>query len=743
MVRIALLVVMAMTLMLAAPAAAQDRPVREASASVVGTVRAEDGRPLSRAEVHVPASGRGAVTDDAGRFEVALPPGRHVLHVSLLGHAPVRREVVAAAGAPVEVEVVLRATPLSLPGIQVTGRTGSDDPLAVVQSSTQLAGRALERELGGTVAGTLARQPGIAVRSMGPAAALPVMRGLTGDRILVLHDGQRAGDLAGSADDHGMTIDPLVAQRVEVVRGPATLLYGNNALGGVVNVISSDIPARLPSRPEYAFAAQAETAYPGGSASARATLPLSGQWSLGVRAGGRLSDDMRIPTDPILGRRLENTGRRDWNGSLGVGYTGERRSGGVALRGYDFSYGLPMPPDAEPISLHGRRLEASGRTVLAFGSSLLRSIEFDGSYQDYRHDEVDDGSDDVLQAFALETATVNLLVRQGGIGPVVAGAWGVSVLHKAYAATGPEALTPPAGSRGVGVFAFQEIDLGWPALEVGARLDDYRITATPSDKFGPARRRQFRAGSGSVGLRLPLAAVASASGSISRSFRAPTVEELFSGAAHAGTGAVEFGNPELRAEHGTAWEAVLRLQDARWNGQLSVYRSIIRDYVHLVAAGDTLLGGVLLPVLAYAGTQARLQGVEGAVEWAVTPHIVASAMGDYIHARQQDGTPLSFMPPGRLGFGARRDGARVSFGGDVDYRFRQGRVGPADEEPTPAFTLLRLHGSLRFERAGRLHTVSLRAENLGNRLYREATSRIKDFAPAAGRSVGVLYRVHW
>jgi iron complex outermembrane recepter protein len=734
-----------------APAAAVAQEVRQGgrqAAQVTGRVESEDGRPLAHAQVHVPALGRGTLADGAGRFVLGeLPPGRHVVHVAHVGYAPVRREVVVERGGVAELVVTLVATPLSLPGIQVTGRTGGDDPLAAVQATTQLAGRELERELGGTIARTLARQAGIAVRTMGPAAALPVMRGLTGDRILVLQDGQRSGDLAGSADDHGMTIDPLAAQRVEVVRGPATLLYGNNALGGVVNVISSDIPGWLPRRGEYAAALQSETAYPGGTASVRAAVPVSGRWAVGARAGARRTADMRIPAGPELGRRLANSGRRDWNGSLGVGYAGLGRSGGVAARAYDFAYGLPVPPGGDPVSLRGRRVEGTGRAELHLASPLLPSLRLDGTVQDYRHDELDDADGAVLQRFGLATRTANLLARQGALGPATGGAWGVSGLFKRYTATGPEALTPPADSRGLGAFGFQEIGLGagagGPALEVGGRFDAYRIQAHASEKFGPARTRTFRALSGSVGLRLPLAPSASAGVSLTRSFRAPTVEELHSGAAHAGTGAVEFGNPALAAERGTSGEVVLRGQQPRWQAQIAAYHSAIDDFVHLAARGDTVLGGVTLPVLEYAATRAVLRGAEGSVEWAPVPEIVLSAVGDYIHAADGYGTPLSFMPPARLGFGARWERGPFGAGGDVDRAFRQRRVGPADERPTPGSVLLRLHAALRFDAAGRGHTLALRAENLAGVTHREATSRIKDFAPGPGRNLALLYRVHW
>jgi iron complex outermembrane receptor protein len=724
---------------------ADDLRAQSGGGVVTGVVRDGQGAPLAAAQIYLSGAGREVRTDDAGRFvlrEVAAGP--HVLQVALVGYSPARREFeVSRSGAPVELEITLEATPFSLPGILVTGTAGSKDPLLVAQATTQLSGRALERELGGTLAQTLKSQPGIAMRSMGPAAAMPVMRGLTGDRILILQDGQRAGDLAGSADDHGVTIDPLVAQRVEVVRGPATLLYGNNALGGVVNVISGDIPTHLPARAEYTVSAQSESAYPGASANSRVTLPLGGAWALSMRTGGRRTSNMRIPEDPVLGTRLNNTHLRNFSGSAGLGYVGEQSTAGAALKAYGFAYGLPVPPGLPPVSLRGDRYEASGRTDIALGSAIFPALKVDAAAQRYAHDELDDASAEVVQSFALKTRTLNVIARQGRVGFVTEGAWGVSALVKDYAATGPAALTPAADSRGLGVFGFQEVSLGGPALQLGGRFDEYRIGSRDSEKFGAGRERVFRALSGSLGLRLPVADGVSAGMSLARSFRAPTVEELFSGGAHAGTGSVELGSPELESERGLSLEGVLRLRKSRWNGEFAAYHNAIDGYVHLAARGDTVIHGVHLPVLAYAQSRAVLRGMDGSLEWAATTALVLGVMGDYLHAQQANGTPLSFMPPPRVGLLTRWDNGTLSLGGDVHREFRQDRVGAAAELPTPAHTVYRLNAGVRFERGGQHHSITLRAENLSNELHREATSRIKDFAPGPGRNLALAYRVHF
>lgn len=712
------------------------------SAALTGTVTDAAGMPLAHARVTLATLGRSATTDVAGRFAFrTLPHGTYSAHAAQMGYAPAVREVVVGA-AGTEVRFVLEPTPLTLEEVQVTATPAAADARAVAQATTQLSGKALERNMAGTVAQTLAGQPGIRVRYNGPAAAVPIMRGLSGDRILILQDGQRSADLAGSAVDHTVTIDPLTAQRIEVVRGPATLLYGNNALGGVVNVISGDIPTSVPGKVGGVAVAQSESAFPGGGGSFRVTAPVGERWAVTARAGGRTAGDVRIGDDPALGGRLGNTDSRSWTGAAGVGYMGGLLTAGSSVRAYGFGYGLPVPPGAEPVRLRGERLEGSGRAQVEFPSALFPSLRAEGTLQDYTHDETGPGGA-VQMAFGLRTQTVNALLRQGAIGPFSEGAWGLSGLTKQYASTGPAALTPAADSRAWGAFGYQELALrtGGPALQMGGRYDHYEISSKDSGKFGPGVNRTFRALSGSLGLRLPLSRVFSVSGSLSRSFRAPTVEELFSGALHAGTGSVEYGTPTLSAEHGTGLDGVVRLRTPRWNGQFVAYRNQIRNYVHLLAQPDTLVNGSPVNVFRYGQTDATLQGVEGFVEWAARPDLAVGLSGDLLHARQRDGTALSFMPPPRFGGFARWDDGSWSLGADVHHEMRQDRVGSADESRTPAHRVLRMDAGFRVTRGGVVHSLTLRGENLADELHREATSRIKDFAPGPGRNLAFVYRV--
>ncbi len=706
-----------------------------------GSVRDAAGRPLAQAQVSIPRLSRSTTADVQGRFVFRnLPAGTYRVQASRMGYAPAVREVAVGGAGEARAEFELQATPLTLDEIQVTATPVEADARVVAQATTQLSGKGLERSLAGTVAQTVAGQPGIRVRYNGPAASVPIMRGLTGDRILILQDGQRSSDLAGSAVDHAVTIDPLTAQRIEVVRGPATLLYGNNALGGVVNVISGDIPTSIPRGVEGVLAAQTESALPGAGSSFRVSAPLGERWAVSVRGGARGSGDVRIGDDPVLGDRLGNTDARNWSAAAGAGYAGARGGGGGAVRAYRFAYGLPVPPGTAPVRLRGDRWEATARGQLELASALFPSLRADATLQDYAHDETDE-ADAVQMSFALRTRTANVLLRQGALGPFREGAWGVSALGKEYASTGPAALTPAADSRAWGVFGFQELALGRAALQLGARYDHYGIASHDSPKFGPGVERTFRAFSGSAGVRVPLSASISAAATVARSFRAPTVEELFSGALHAGTGSVEYGTATLKAERGTGLEALVRVRNRRWNGQLVAYENRIGEYVHLVAQPDTVVGGHPVRVFRYAQGDAVLRGVEGSLEWAAHPHLVVGVSGDALRAGQRDGTPLSFMPAPRAGTLVRWDNGRLSLGGELHREARQDRVGSADESPTAAHTTLRLDAGLRVTRGRVVHSLTLRGDNLGDELHRESTSRVKEFAPGPGRNVALVYRL--
>jgi iron complex outermembrane receptor protein len=740
----------------AVPASLTAEPVM--SPPVIGVVTDTAGLPLANVQVIVPALNRVTTTGSNGEFILrSLPGGTYHLTTILIGYAPGHADVTVpeTGTAELRVRITMRPTAIQLSTIHVTATPVGTDPRSVTQATTELSGPALSRNIGSSVAQTLSAEPGVAMRYNGPAANTPVIRGLSGERVLVLQDGDRAGDLSATSPDHALSVDPLAVQRIEVVRGPASLLYGNNALGGVVNVISNDIPTSVPTHVEGYVGAQAESATPGGALTASFTLPAGESFALVARGGGRRVEDVRLGD----GGTLVNTYYRNYYGVGGFGFAGQKVNGGMVYRGYRFDYGLPAAPDAEEAGVHieGHRHEMSGRSDISLGRGLLTSIRLNGTAQWYTHDEIE-SSGDIGTRFNLTTQTADAVARTT-IG-AVAGAVGLSALFKQYDATGEEALTPAADSRSGGIFIYQEIPLGdvtnpdamVPRLQIGGRYDVFRITSkTGEDKFGLGRTLDFNNASGSIGLSLPLGTNGSIAVSAARAFRAPTVEELFANAFHAASGTYDRGNPSLEAETNQGIDGILRMQSPRVNGQLAAFYSRIDNFITPDIVKDTTIseedGDITVPLNLFSQADATLRGVEGRIEAEVVRHLVLGAMGDVVRGRFEGGEPLPFIPAARIGGLARWDDGRFSVGAEVRHALEQNRVPSAAtaDDPsaviTDAYTLVNLSAGLNVVTGGRTNSITMRIDNLLDERYFDAASRIKHFAPNPGRNFSLVYKV--
>ena len=759
-IRAALLIVAATLYVSHSLHAATPRPIGNMPAApapqVRGVVTDSAGRPIADVQVVVTQLNRVAVTNEAGRFSfTGLPTGRYHLTAIQIGYRPGHADVVIPnEGADLEIRIVLpRATSITqLSAVQVTATPIGTDPRDIAQSTTEISAAQLARNLSGTVAQTLASEPGISVRYNGPAASTPVIRGLTGERILVLQDGQRTGDLSSTSSDHALSIDPLTAQRIEVVRGPASLLYGNNALGGVVNVISNDLPSTIPEHVDGYLNSSAESAAPGAAVAGGVTIPVSPTLALVGRGEARRGGDLRMGKGLIL----PNSQAENMSGALGAGYVGPALTAGLLGRRHAFEYGLPSA-DGDDVSIDGARNELSGRVEVNSPPRIFTSLRVNGTAQWYGHDEIEsDGA--IGTSFKLRTQTLDALGRtQFGR---LSGAIGVSGNFRQYSATGEEALTPAANSNGAGVFVYEELALRResdahsraPRLQFGARYDLYRIDGMAGDpKFGPARTLDFNNFSGSLGITVPLAERVSVGASVARAFRAPTVEELFSNAFHHAVGTYDRGNTGLVSETNQGFDAVVRAQRSRVTAQVSGYVNRIANFISPTIVGDTLIDGEagpeLVPLNRFSQADASIRGVEGRVEVEVLSRTVLGVVGDALRGNFSSGDALPYMPPSRLGALARHDGTRVTVDAEYRHAFTQDRVpvAAATDDPaavaTEAYDLVNVSLGYNFTAVGRLASVTARADNLFDVQYREASSRIKNFAFNPGRNLALVFRL--
>ncbi len=713
-----------------------------------GTVVDSAGLPLANVQVVATELQRVVVTGGDGAFVlVGAPAGTVHLSFVAVGFAPHHEVVtVPATGGEVTLRVSLRRTALRLAGVTITASPTGTDPLSVTQSTVQLSGKDLQRALGATVAQTLSSEPGVAMRFNGPMANVPVVRGLTGERILTLQDGERVADLASAAPDHAFVSDPNSAERIEVIRGPASLLYGNSAIGGVVNVISGDIPTSVPSRVGGYLNGQSESVTPGGVASLGLNLPLGQHFAATVRGTYRDQSSYRVGGGDTQG----NTDARSWNGTGGVGYVGTRLSAGIVYRQSDFNYGIPFATGGEQVRIDGVRRGLQARAGLATGNQQLSYLRFEGTAQWYAHDEVavEDGSIGTSFNLKAQTASVTGKTQFGA----VSGSIGAQAFMRQYAPLGDEAFTPAANSRNFAAFVYQEVPLvsgrsesRTPRLQFGGRFDTFTLDAKAGadPRFSTARRRTFNNASGSLGLSLPFAEHFTLSGSAARAFRAPTVEELYANGYHVAAGTFDIGDATLRPETSFGLDAVLRAQGRRGFLQFSTYRNAINDYILPETQGTVDVDGSPVPLVNIVQRNAVLTGFEFSGESEVVRHVILGGLADAVRGKGPNDTNLPFIPAARVGGSLRYDTGTWSVGGETRLVLQQSRVATdnARDVPTDDYTVVNLNATWSIPSRRNVQTLTLRADNLFDERFADATSRVKAFTFNPGRNISLVYRL--
>jgi iron complex outermembrane receptor protein len=743
------------------------------------------GQPLVAAVVRLVGVGRGEATHDDGTFRFAgVPVGAQTVSVQRLGYGQASRVVTVREGDSVFVRFAIVASAAQLSGVVVTGTVGERMGDELLSSTSVLSGAALDRTLAGTVAGTIEREPGVSVVSTGPNTARPVIRGLGGDRILILEDGMRPGDLSSTSGDHAVAIEPLTAQQVEVVRGPMSLLYGPNALGGVVNVIREEVPTSAPEHPHGMTSLEGSTVNGGLSAGGWGTMGV-GRVALRGEASVRNTGDLRTP----LGR-LGNTDSRTYNLSGGAALTGDWGHAGASYRFYDSQYGIPggfIGAHEEGIDIamrrHMLRADAERRgwgpfasvhaaaSVTRYEHEELEHVHDGGHDHDEDHDHDGDGEadhgdhehDEALGTrFGQDLAALDVVARHDALGALAQGAVGVRGQWRDVA-TGGSLRTPDTRDWSLAAFAVEELALGPVRLQGGLRWDWSRYepeagaAVQVGDEAIPAVARSFGAFSGSVGLLWTAREWLSVGGSVARAYRTPDVNELYSDGPHLAAYSYDVGDPRLRKETGLGVDGFVRLRTGPVQAELAAFRNTLDDYIHLRNTGQ-VSAEAGRPIFQYGNTDARLTGLEADVQWSVTPRWVVDATASYVRGELTEPRPmlpadpvlglperpasrwLPFIPPLNGRVGVRYETPRWFAGTGLRLADRQDRLGDFETE-TPGYGVADANVGVRLLVGGRMHAVTLRVDNALDREYREHLARTKAVMPQAGRNVSLLYRL--
>lgn len=777
---------------LAGPAGAAD----DAGVLTV-TVVDPAGKPVTDARVTLVEAGRAIYVDEEGRVVFSgVPPGEYHVEASSARFGTAVTELSLAAGEERTASLEL-ARSVHRERIVVTATPGGRGSAEVVVPVNVLDEEELSERMQPTLGETLAQEPGIHSTFFGAGASRPVIRGQAGGRVSILEGGLSVGDASTTSPDHAVSTDPLTAETVEVVRGPAALIYDSSAIGGLVNIIDNRIPDHAPRK---AFGGSVDLR--GGSAAderAGAVDLLGGneRFAWHVDGAARDTDDYEIPAPAVVGDpaspsdRLPNSAVESSTLTGGVSALFDKGYVGVSARGFDSEYGIQeieLEPAGAP---RGGKKEAGGVSIdmqqrrfdLRGGHSLdggfADRLSYGVGVTDYEHAELEGG--EVGTRFFNENreARVELAHGQSRKTPGVIGA---QYRDRESRAEGAEAFVPESDTDNLALFALQEVETGAVRLEFGARYETADVGVGPilpeiqeridnNPNCLQPRDRDFDDASASAGAVWLSDNGYAVGGSVTRAVRSPNSEELYSCGPHLATQSFEVGNVDLSEEVGLGLDLSLRKRSGRLTGEINLFANRFDDYIYEEFTGRILdemgtafdpMGPApefILPEFRFTQADAEFHGAElvALIDLVSNDehHLDLELGGDVVRAELRDTDEyLPRIPAARYGFGFHYRGERWYGSASLRHTDEQDRLAPSETitspdvdglellgGPTDSYTLLGAHVGYRVVRGETMHDLSLRGTNLTDEEARLHTSRLKNVAPLPGVDVGLIYRL--
>jgi len=634
----------------------------------------------------------------------------------------------------------------------VTGNPLSRAIDEIAQPASVLGGRRLDLARQPTLGETLASEPGVSSTYFGPGASRPLIRGLGGDRVRVLSSGVGTIDASVASPDHAVSLDPLLVDRIELVRGPASLLYGGSAIGGAVNVVDSRIPE---VQPERVLQGRVEARY-GSAADERSGAAVveggAGGFAWHLDGFKRRTDDVGIPGfgptperraeleaegEPVSHGRLLNSATDTDGAAFGLtrflGQNGAAGHVGFAYSGFDSRYGTVAEPDVT-IALRQRRWDFHAESLAPVG--WLRAARFQLGVADYRHDELEGA--DLGTRFTNRGYEGRLELLHEKAGPFE-GAVGLQASRSDFAALGDEAFLPPSVTTNRALFLYEEIPGAVVSWQFGARGERQEI----EPRGAGISSRSHTAASFSGGFVWKLPQEFSLAVSVARGERAPNAQELYADGPHVGTGVFEIGDPGLAAERVTGVDVTLRKRAGAFSGALTVFANRFDGFIfeHATGVADADSG---LEIYRFTQGDARFRGAElelafklyEAKENSATLRVTA----DTVRADDlSTDTPLPRIPPTRFGWGIDCRHGEWVFSVGMKAAAEQDRVA-ANETPTEAYHLFDAAVTWHTKLAGNDAEFFLRGTNLADETARVHTSFLKDIAPLPGRDIAAGVR---
>jgi outer membrane receptor protein involved in Fe transport len=720
---------------------------------VSGRVLDRAGAPIARAGVTLVELNRGTTSDSSGRYRfAAVPRGRYTVSARHLGYVSAAA-VVTIGDSPVAVDVVLAAGAQRIEPVTVSATRAPTSPLTAPLSTSVLTGDQVDREGGVSLAHSVSQLPGVRNVSTGQEIGKPMIRGLFGPRILVLDDGSRLEDYSWS-DEDGPSIDARIARRIEVIRGPASVLYGSDALAGVINVVPADVPGAAGNERIRNGAAEA---YVGSNnLEMGSALMLEGarsKYGWRVMGTGRFSQNYQTPAGS-----MPNSSFWAFNGEGAFGIRGDGSNTTIRAAHYGGEFHLLETTGPEPGDPNGGPVrQVSDDRLQATNEYAVGGLRLETKAQFQRH-SLAEVSDDCVpapgqttcvkvkdqQAFGLvlNTGTLDVLAHHGA-GTPLTGTIGVSGMLQSSSSSGPIFLVPSASINSAAAFAFEQLSLGPVDLVAGARGDSRHLSSGAEAQISRvADSRSWSSVSGDAGVVYHPTPQLALIGNYGVGWRAPTLFDLYANGPNLAEARFEIGDPSLRTEQSKNLEGDIRWESDRVRADVALYRNSVDNFIFITPTQTTQSG---LQVFRHVQSDARLTGLDASVAVRATDRLTLRASHDLVSGDERpSGTPLPLMPPprtvigGEFGLGQLGGWREVSVGSDVEVDQTQTRLNPNDFS-TKGYTLLNFDASASRIWRARPVRFDLTVHNALNATYRDYLSRFKTFANAPG--VNVILKV--
>ena len=698
------------------------------------------GEPVEAVDVRLTDLGFATSTDEHGRFQLPVPFGRQVLKFSRIGYRAKTRMVHGSSMTQAALRIELLSQALIMQGIDVLSRSTTTRFGRFQESAGTLSGDDLERNVSLTLAETMKNEVGVGIRSMGPAPARPVIRGLSGDRVKITQDGIATRDLSSTSADHAVALEMFNLERIEVIRGPRTLLHSASAGGGVINVVKNRI---LDTRPTQVFGSVGlrGTSVDRGGLGAVSMIAPAGPLGLFGEATYRRTDDQTTPIG-----KLDNTEIATDTYALGASYARDQGFIGASYDQFETEYGIPGGfigghPNGADIDIRRRVLDT--KTSYQFEDSRLDRVDASFVRTHYHHFEFESNGN-IGAEFLFHDHVGDFKLHFGSELDESRTIIGAGMSHHDLE-LGAFVFTPPTVRVSGTLSAYHETSWDRVELQVGGRYTYASFDPRAADRGRVGAEdldRTFHAWSASVSPLLSITDRLAGGVSLSRSERIPTIEELYNEGPHLAAYTFEIGDPDNDSERSLGLEAFLHFREPGIDILLTGFWTEYSSYLTPRNTGHVNFA-LLLPVYEIDAVKARFLGAESRIALRPKNRLYGEVGVSYVRGENRDeGLPLPEIPPLKVTGSLEYQHPLFKVGATAEIVVRQGRV-DAFETPTDGYTVFGLYVQRDFNSAHTRHSVTLMVDNLADQEYRNHLSRIRSIMPESGRGFRINYRIHY